>query len=81
MSKRDHVPIRMCIGCRKKRKKEEMLRFIKGRNGAAFVEGKKNVDGRGFYLCPDLLCFKKAEKKEKWMGTLGLMNPLKEGLT
>ncbi len=81
MSKRDHLPIRMCIGCRKKRKKEEMLRFIRGVDGVILVKGKKNVEGRGFYLCPDLLCFKKAEKKEKWMGTLGWVNSLKEGLT
>ena len=81
MSKGDHVPIRTCIGCRKKRKKEEMLRFIKGIDGVVFAKRKKNVDGRGFYLCPDLLCFKKGEKKEKWVGTLKGMSPLKEGMT
>jgi len=69
--------MRMCIGCRRKRKKGEMLRFIKGIDGVVFVNEKKRINGRGFYLCPDLLCFKRAQKKE---GALGSMEPLKEGL-
>jgi predicted RNA-binding protein YlxR (DUF448 family) len=83
MSKKEHVPIRMCIGCRRKRKKEEMLRFIKGIDGVVFVNEKKRINGRGFYLCPDLICFKMAQKKERWVGSLGSMDllyPLKEGL-
>jgi predicted RNA-binding protein YlxR (DUF448 family) len=80
MSKKDHVPIRMCIGCRKKRKKDEMLQFIKGIDGVVFVNGKKRINGRGFYLCPDLICFKRAQKKERAMGSLGSMDFLKEGL-
>jgi predicted RNA-binding protein YlxR (DUF448 family) len=70
MSKKRHVPIRMCIGCRKKRKKEELIRFIKDMNGLILSNGIKDVNGRGFYLCPDRLCFKKAQKY-KWVGSLG----------
>ena len=80
MSKKDHVPIRMCIGCRKKRKKDEMLQFIKGMDGVVFVNKKKRINGRGFYLCPDLICFKRAQKKERGMGSLGSMDPFREGL-
>jgi len=83
MSKKEHVPIRMCIGCRRKRKKEEMLRFIKGIDGVVFVNEKKRINGRGFYLCPDLICFKMAQKKERWGRSLRSMNlwyPLMKGL-
>ena len=80
MSKKDHVPIRMCIGCRKKRKKDEMLQFIKGMDGVVFVNKKKRINGRGFYLCPDLICFKRAQKKERGVGSLRSMDPLREGL-
>jgi len=80
MSKKDHVPIRMCIGCRKKRKKDEMLRFIRGIDGVVFMNKKKRINGRGFYLCPDLICFKRAQKKERAMGSLGSMDPFREGL-
>jgi predicted RNA-binding protein YlxR (DUF448 family) len=71
MSKKGHVPIRTCIGCRRKRKKDEMLRFIKGTDEVVLVNEKKRINGRGFYLCPDLACFKMAQKKEKWVGFLG----------
>ena len=83
MSEKGHVPIRMCIGCRSKRKKEEMLRFIRGIDGVMFVNEKKRINGRGFYLCPDLVCFKMAQKKERGVGSLGSMDllyPLKKGL-
>ncbi|MCJ7748176.1 MAG: YlxR family protein [Desulfobacterales bacterium] len=83
MSKKEHVPIRMCIGCRRKRKKEEMLRFIKGIDGVMFINEKKRINGRGFYLCPDIICFKMAQKKERWVGSLvsmDLLYPLKKGL-
>jgi predicted RNA-binding protein YlxR (DUF448 family) len=68
----------MCIGCRRKRKKEEMLRFIRKIDGVVFVNEKKRINGRGFYLCPDLTCLKMAQKKERWIGSLGsknLLNP------
>ena len=83
MSKKEHVPIRMCIGCRRKRKKDEMLRFIKGIDGVVFVNQKKKINGRGLYLCPDLICFKMAQKKEKGVGSLvsmDLLYPLRKGL-
>jgi predicted RNA-binding protein YlxR (DUF448 family) len=83
MSKKEHVPIRMCIGCRRKRKKEEMLRFIKGIDGVMFINEKRRINGRGFYLCPDIICFKMAQKKERWVGSLvsmDLLYPLKKGL-
>jgi predicted RNA-binding protein YlxR (DUF448 family) len=74
MGKKKHVPIRMCIGCRRKRKKEEMLRFVQNRDGVVFVDEKKRMNGRGFYLCPDLICFKMVRKKERWRRSLGSMD-------
>jgi predicted RNA-binding protein YlxR (DUF448 family) len=61
----------MCIGCRKKRKKEEMLRFIQSSDGIGWMKKKRNVNGRSFYLCPDLTCFKIAKKKNRSIGSLG----------
>ena len=65
MSWKGHVPIRMCMGCRKRRKKEEMIRFAQTAGGKALAPGGKNQDGRGFYLCPDLSCLKAAKKKRR----------------
>jgi predicted RNA-binding protein YlxR (DUF448 family) len=61
----------MCIGCRSKKKKEEMLRFVLSMDGVVSVDEKKRMNGRGFYLCPDPLCFKMARKKERWGRFLG----------
>ena len=67
--KRGHVPIRMCVGCRKKREKEEMIRFTQGAEGPAVVDAVKKK-GRGFYLCPNLTCLKMAQKKGRWVRSL-----------
>ena len=65
MSENGHVPIRMCIGCRKKRRKEEMIRLIKSLDGVALINEKKHLNGRGFYLCPNRICLEMARKKNR----------------
>ncbi len=63
MSRKGHLPIRMCIGCRKRQQKGEMIRFIQTAEGKALVrEGQKQI-GRGFYVCPKASCLKAAKKK------------------
>jgi hypothetical protein len=63
MSKKGHIPIRMCIGCRKKKRKEEMIRFEQDEDRILIIDEKKNVKGRGFYLCPDVTCLRLAQKR------------------
>jgi predicted RNA-binding protein YlxR (DUF448 family) len=63
----------MCIGCRKRKKKEEMLRLVKDIDGVVSVDEKKRMKGRGFYLCPETMCLKLARKKERWEESLGSM--------
>ncbi len=64
VSKRGHIPIRMCMGCRKRREKKELIRLTKNAEGAFAPGEKKNSPGRGFYLCPDPECFTRAQKKQ-----------------
>lgn len=40
----------------------------KGEDGTLLIDWMKNLGGRGFYLCPEEACLKKAEKK-KWIGS------------
>jgi predicted RNA-binding protein YlxR (DUF448 family) len=70
MSKKGHVPVRMCIGCRKRRKKEEMVRLVKGSDGIWLFDEKKKLSGRGYYLCHDRICLKLAQKKQKGFESL-----------
>jgi predicted RNA-binding protein YlxR (DUF448 family) len=70
VSREGHIPIRTCVGCRKKRKKEEMIWLAQHPEGAVVVNPKKPHRGRGFYLCPDRECLKKAKKKSRGIVSL-----------
>ena len=74
MSKQGHVPIRMCMGCGTRRRKEEMIRLTKTHDRWVAPQEKKDQQGRGFYLCPDLKCRKKAERK-RGIGPLDWIDP------
>jgi predicted RNA-binding protein YlxR (DUF448 family) len=64
----------MCIGCREKKKKEEMIWLAQSPEGAVVVNKKKPHQGRGFYLCPDRRCLNSAKKKRKGVGFLEAMD-------
>jgi predicted RNA-binding protein YlxR (DUF448 family) len=61
----------MCVGCRERKKKEELVRFTRGSEGILFHSDKKRLAGRGFYLCPNLKCLKMAQKKNQMGRILG----------
>lgn len=63
MSKRGHLPTRMCVGCRKRRKKIEMVRFVLKKEERPLLPADKKEGGRGIYLCPDPSCLTMARKK------------------
>jgi len=71
MSKKGHAPVRTCIGCREKKKKEEMIWLTQSQAGVVAVNPKKPHLGRGFYLCRDFRCFIMAKKRRKGVGLLG----------
>ena len=70
MSEEPHVPIRTCVGCRQKRKKEEMIWMVQRPEGVRMVDPKKLHRGRGFYLCPDQGCLNMAKKKNRGIAFL-----------
>ena len=57
-------PQRSCIGCGEKKDKKDLLRIVRSPEGeyAVDLQGRKN--GRGAYLCKNLSCLEKAEKKK-----------------
>lgn len=58
------IPLRQCTGCGEMKAKKDMIRVIKTPEEAITIDttGKKN--GRGAYICNDLLCFQKAVKNK-----------------
>ena len=74
MTSKGHIPLRTCIGCRKKKNKEEMVWLAHSGERVIRVDGRKPHRGRGFYLCPDLQCLRMAKEKKKARGCLGTVD-------
>ncbi|BAT70912.1 hypothetical protein TST_0102 [Thermosulfidibacter takaii ABI70S6] len=56
-------PIRMCVGCRQRKSKYELLRFV-AREGKIFFDPYYKAEGRGMSICPSRKCLQKALKKQ-----------------
>lgn len=52
MAATKHIPIRTCVGCRTKLAKVKMIRVVR-QNGDIARDEKKNLAGRGQYLCSE----------------------------
>lgn len=63
--KKKKIPQRMCLGCMEMKPKRELIRVVKNKEGDVFVDltGKKN--GRGAYICKDIMCLEKAFKNKR----------------
>ncbi|GAA6754752.1 YlxR family protein [Thermus thalpophilus] len=47
-----HVPLRMCVACRRRRPKGELLRILMTPEGFQ-LDPTGKLPGRGAYVCPD----------------------------
>lgn len=56
------APERMCAACHTRRKKQELLRFVRAADGAIVPDVGGKRQGRGAYLCRSAVCIKKARK-------------------
>ena len=56
------IPQRQCMGCRERKNKRDMIRVVRGTDGAVSLDFGGKVNGRGAYVCPDPECLKKARK-------------------
>jgi predicted RNA-binding protein YlxR (DUF448 family) len=71
-------PIRSCVGCGRKARQSELLRF-------AAKEGRlvpgANEPGRGAYTCRRLSCFERAVSRRAFNRTLRQTVGVEQGLT
>lgn len=58
-----HIPLRMCVACRKMLPKNELIRIVKKDDTIVFDE-KHKILARGMYLCKNEECIKSAQKKK-----------------
>lgn len=56
------VPQRMCIGCRARKDKQELVRVVRSPDTTVLVDPGGKKPGRGAYLCPNQECLNRAIK-------------------
>ena len=59
MTKVGHTPLRRCLGCRKRRRKDELIRLVSVEGRSVVVDVVQRMSGRGAYLCNDDRCFRR----------------------
>lgn len=60
-----HVPIRKCVGCQKRRPKQELIRIVRNKEGQVSLDKTGKKPGRGAYICPEIDCLEKAFQKNR----------------
>lgn len=78
MIKKRKVPMRVCIGCRQKMEKKELVRVVRTPDGEVVLDSTGKKSGRGAYLCRKQDCFKKAIKGNRL--EKNLQTPVDESL-
>ena len=69
------IPQRQCMGCRERKAKREMIRVVRGVDGTVSLDFGGKMSGRGAYVCPDLICLKKALRSKALDRALEVTNP------
>src|SRR5215211_6102055 len=62
-SRPKHVPVRMCISCRRTDAKRDFFRLVRDAEGRVAVDTTGKRAGRGAYLCRAAACWDQALKR------------------
>ena len=54
--------IRMCVACRKRNNKNDLMRIVVDENSHAILDENHKYNSRGIYICNDLECINKLKK-------------------
>lgn len=64
-NKQRKIPMRMCVGCRQRFNKKELVRIVRTPEGEVVMDITGKLSGRGAYLCKDNeACLTKAIKSK-----------------
>ena len=58
-------PQRTCMGCLKKKDKNDLIRIVKNKQEEVFIDKTGKAEGRGIYICNDANCLEKLIKNKK----------------
>ncbi|MGI9860363.1 YlxR family protein [Moorella naiadis] len=73
MPKPRKIPVRMCVGCRARNDKRNLLRVVRTPEQEVVVDPTGKRAGRGAYLCPRVECLRKAVKSRALERALGVV--------
>jgi len=62
--KKRKIPERMCVGCREKKPKRDMVRIVRSTEGTVELDFTGKKSGRGAYICYNITCLEKAKKNK-----------------
>ncbi len=57
-------PQRMCMVCRERAEKEQLIRIVKNKQGNIALDKDGKMPGRGAYLCKKAECIGQAQKRK-----------------
>ena len=69
------VPVRLCLGCREPKAKNELIRIVRTNDGRIQIDLKGKLSGRGAYICKNRSCFDRAYKSKALDRSLGVTVP------
>ncbi|MDN5325727.1 MAG: uncharacterized protein PWP41_423 [Moorella sp. (in: firmicutes)] len=72
MPKPRKIPVRMCVGCRARNDKRNLLRVVRTPEQEVVIDPTGKRAGRGAYLCPRVECLRKAVKSRALERALGV---------
>ncbi len=58
MTRAGHTPLRRCLGCRKRRRKDELIRLVSVEGRNVVLDVVQRMPGRGAYFCNDNRCLR-----------------------
>ncbi|MBW2276169.1 MAG: DUF448 domain-containing protein [Deltaproteobacteria bacterium] len=65
-----HRPVRSCVACRQQADTRDLLRVVRAPDGGLVFDWRRNLGGRGAYVCPTRGCVENAIKCRSFDRTL-----------
>lgn len=62
--KKKKIPMRRCVGCMESKPKKELIRIVCNKEDILSIDSTGKAAGRGVYLCKNLECLEKAQKRK-----------------
>jgi predicted RNA-binding protein YlxR (DUF448 family) len=76
----DRDPIRTCVGCRKQRPQDDLIRLSRRADGSVVVDTRHLAGGRGAYVCWNADCAAGAFDSGRLRKALRCAGPMEQSL-